>query len=147
MAKLARCAVQQLRISTPGELAITFLDPQPMRGLNRRFLRHDRATDVLCFRYDGEPVVGEILIAPWQARGYERRNDVPYAQELARYVIHGLLHWFGYDDTTPVQRRTMRGMEEQLLSSCGMLNQRGRGQETGGGRKSRAPRPVPHAPC
>ena len=126
---LARCAIRRLRIRTPGELAITFIGPQRMRHLNRRFFRHDCVTDVLSFRYDGEPtclpprwrgrqVVGEILIAPSLARAYAVRHRVPYSAELARYVVHGLLHWLGQEDRTAAERRRMRLMEDRVLVQC-----------------------------
>jgi len=141
--RLARCVVRRLKIRGPGELAITLIDTRRMRAVNRRFRRHDRATDVLSFRYDGpstrpgglardvaprdtpvglhERILGEILIAPREARRYARQHGVPYAQELSRYVIHGLLHWMGHDDRTPAQQRRMRHQEDRLLKSCGAM--------------------------
>ena len=126
-ARLARRAVRRLRIRTPGRLAITFIGRHRLRVLNRRFLRHDRPTDVLSFRYDDEPIVGDILIAPAQARAYARRHGVPYAEELARYVVHGLLHWLGHRDGTPQQQKRMRRLEDQLLTTCGVLASQARG--------------------
>ncbi len=55
VARLARCAMTRLRITTVGTLAIIFLDATEIRRLNKQFLQHDRPTDVLSFRYDGEP--------------------------------------------------------------------------------------------
>jgi len=118
IASLARCALKRLRVGRRGVLAITFIAGGRMRGLNRRFLRRDRPTDVLSFRYDGEPVLGEILIAPSQARAYATRHGVPYEAELARYVIHGLLHWVGDEDGTVRQQERMRRAEDWLLAAC-----------------------------
>ena len=118
MVQLARRAVRALRIRTPGTLAIAFIGSRRIRSLNKRFLRHDRATDVLSFRYDGEPVVGEILIAPARARAYARRHRLPYEEELSRYVVHGLLHWMGHEDRTRAQQCKMRCLEDQLLRQC-----------------------------
>ncbi|MBI4003886.1 MAG: rRNA maturation RNase YbeY [Candidatus Omnitrophica bacterium] len=119
MARLAGRAVRRLRIRTRGTLAITFIDTRRMRALNRRFLRHDRATDVLSFRYHREPVVGDILISPSAARAYARAHGLKYADELSRYVVHGLLHWTGQNDQTPAQRRKMRRREDRILKVCG----------------------------
>ncbi len=129
--RVARCAIKRLRIRTPGKLTITCLGPRRMRTLNKRFLRHDWATDVLSFRYDGEVtdlprhawrrrVIGDIMVAPAQARAYARAHGIPYEEELLRYVIHGLLHWLGHEDHTARQQRTMRAMEDQLLLRCGV---------------------------
>ena len=88
-----------------------------MRRLNRRHLRHDYATDVLSFDLrDGRgPLLGEVVIAPGVARTQARRFGEPYRRELARYVIHGILHWAGYDDHAPAQRRRMATRQEALL--------------------------------
>ena len=104
---------------------MTFITAQRMKELNKRFTGHDRPTDVLSFRYDGEPVVGEILIAPSAARTYAVRHRLSYEEELSRYVVHGLLHWRGHDDATEAQQRAMRRQEDRLLSRCGaQFNQR-----------------------
>ena len=121
MARLAHRVIRQLRLCLSGALVVTFISSRRMRTLNRRFCHHDWVTDVLSFRYDGEPIVGEILIAPRQAQRYARAHRLPYAQELSRYVVHGLLHWLGHEDRTAQERRTMRSLEDRLLSRCGML--------------------------
>ncbi len=129
MRRLAGCAARRLNIRGPGTLAITFLDAGRMRTLNRRFLGSDRATDVLSFRYDGEPaclpksmrrrqVAGEIFIAPGEARRYARAHGLTYREELGRYVVHGLLHWLGHDDRTAAEQRAMRRREDRLLATC-----------------------------
>ena len=119
MARVARGAVRRLRIRRRGTLAITFIDDRRMRALNKRFLGHDRPTDVLSFRYDGEPIAGEILIAPGEARTYAKRHGISYEHELSRYVVHGLLHWLGHEDRTAAEQRKMRRVEDQLLGLAG----------------------------
>jgi probable rRNA maturation factor len=41
-------------------------------------------------------------------------------QELAYYVIHGVLHLTGYDDREPVDRRAMRARERAVMKACGL---------------------------
>ena len=118
MTRVARRAVRRMRIRTRGTLAITFINDRRMRTLNKRFLRHDRATDVLSFRYDGEPVVGEVLIAPRAARRYAKDHGIAYQHELSRYVVHGLLHWLGHEDRTRAQQQAMRAREDRVLARC-----------------------------
>ena len=62
-----------------------------------------------------QPIVGEILVSPRAASAYARRHDIPYQEELSRYVVHGLLHWMGHEDKTAAQQRAMRAMEDRLL--------------------------------
>ena len=86
-----------------------------MRRLNARFTGHRGLPDGLSSRFDDEPVVGEIIIAPAAARRYAKTHDVSYRDELARYVVHGLLHWVGHEDGTLAQQRKMRKLEDDLL--------------------------------
>lgn len=121
MRKLARSAARRLNMRGPGLFSITFIDSATMRKLNRRFKKHDRLTDVLSFRYDGEPVVGDVLISPRQARAYAQSHGIAYTKELSRYVVHGLLHWQGHDDRTRAEQRAMRTREDRVLRHCGIL--------------------------
>ncbi len=118
LAAFATRAARRLKIGGSGRVLITFIDSRTMRTLNRRLLRHDRLTDVLSFRYDHEPTVGEILIAPVAARRYAAAHKVSYEDELARYVAHGLLHWLGHEDRTATQRQKMRHLEDDVLTTC-----------------------------
>ena len=120
MRQLAARTLRYLKIRTRGTVAVTFLGARAMRRVNQRFGHHDTVTDVLSFRYDGEPIVGEIFVAPRIARRYAKAHGLSYREELARYVIHGLLHWAGHDDRTLKERQTMRTMEDCLLniSNC-----------------------------
>ena len=122
-------AAERLRIRHEGVLAISFIDDRTMGTLHGRFLGDSDPTDVLTFRY-AEPllvrgrvpkrarVLGEVLVSPAAARRYARRHGVPYREELARYVIHGLLHWLGHEDRTLRQQRQMRTMEDAALRTC-----------------------------
>ncbi len=65
-------------------------------------------------------VAGEILIAPAFAKRYARQHGLEYREELARYVVHGLLHWVGREDQTAAQQRRMRQLEDRLLNHCGV---------------------------
>ena len=114
--RLARAAVRRLRIRARGTFSIVFVEAAQMRRLNARFTGHRGLTDVLSFRFDGEPVIGEVIVAPAAARRYARTHDVSYRDELARYVVHGLLHWVGHEDGTPAQQRKMRKLEDELLT-------------------------------
>ena len=58
---------------------------------------------------------GEIFISMDQALGQARSYRTTWQEELARYVIHALLHLHGYDDLTPQARRTMKRRENRLL--------------------------------
>lgn len=120
LSRLARGALRRLGVRARGTFSVVFVDAVQMRRLNARFTGHRGLTDVLSFRYPEELVVGEIIIAPAAARRYAKAHGVPYREELARYVVHGLLHWVGHDDQTVTQQLKMRKLEDTLLRKCGI---------------------------
>ncbi len=105
------------------EISLAFVDNPTIHALNKRYLDHDEPTDVLSFplsepnakRLAGELVIG-VEVAQAQAR--ERGHEVQ--QELALYVIHGLLHLCGYDDKSEEAAREMRGRERHYLAALGL---------------------------
>jgi probable rRNA maturation factor len=104
-------------------LAVSFLGPRAIHRVNRDFLGHDDVTDVISFDYRGGvsprspgDVAVELLICPdlALARSCELRN-VDYPGELTLYLVHGLLHAAGHDDTDPAARRRMRAAERRVM--------------------------------
>jgi len=62
-----------------------------------------------------EGLQGEIFICLSEAVAQARRFRTSWAEELTRYLIHGLLHLFGYDDLKPALRREMKREEDRLV--------------------------------
>ena len=46
-----------------------------------------------------------------------RRYGEPYEREVGRYVVHGLLHLAGHDDSSVAEREAMRRLEDRYLLS------------------------------
>ena len=122
MRRVARGTLRAVRAPS-GCFSVAFVDGPAMRRLNRRHLGHDCVTDVLSFdlrrrgtRRGPVELLGEVIIAPSVARRQARRFGQTYAHELARYVVHGVLHWAGYDDHAPAARRRMVARQERLLA-------------------------------
>lgn len=119
------------------DLAIHLVGSREMTRLNETFLRHQGATDVITFDYRAETAVptnsshpgaftvpdeeavpalhGEMFVCLDEAVSQARRFGTSWPSELARYVIHGVLHLLGYDDRQTVQRRRMKREENRLL--------------------------------
>ena len=93
-------------------LSIAFVDNPEMRRLNRRFLGHDYATDVLAFPADGD-LVGEVVISTGVAAREARGRGIPVREELLRYLAHGILHLLGYDDHAARDRKRMWDRQER----------------------------------
>jgi len=97
-------------------LEIVFTCNRSIRKMNREFLKHDYATDVIAFPLgkDGG-VEGEIYINLDAAKKQAREYDVTYTQESRRLLIHGALHLLGYDDTTLRRKKKMSEREDMYL--------------------------------
>jgi len=113
--------------STSG-VNVCFVDDSEIRKLNRDYLGHDYATDVVTFPMrrvgesaEGDPLVddllGEVVVSVDTARRYAESRGVDLPRELALYAIHGVLHLLGYDDGEPVERRKMRRVERRYLDT------------------------------
>lgn len=98
-------------------LDINFVTEETITDINKRYLNHNYATDIISFNYSFESnnLDGEILICNAVAQSNAARFKTTYEQELRRLIIHGILHLIGYDDSTEAQRKLMRGKENKIL--------------------------------
>ena len=119
-ALLRRIAAELLAgIDGPRELAVHLVEAPEMTRLNETFLRHKGSTDVITFDYredapDGG-LSGEIFICIDEAVAQARRFRVTWQAEVARYLVHGILHLQGYDDRKLAPRRAMKREENQRV--------------------------------
>jgi probable rRNA maturation factor len=104
-----------------GHVVISFVGPARIARVHRRLLGRPGATDIVTLEHarsaPGAPVVGEIYIAPAVARANAETLGVPTREELARLVVHGVLHTLGWDHPED-DRRTRSPMwhrQEALL--------------------------------
>jgi len=101
------------------DLAVIVIGDPEMTRLNREHLRHGGTTDVITFDYNdpAQPkrICGEIFVSIGQAAAQARQFRTNWPSELARYVVHGVLHLSGYDDTSPARRRRMKTAEDRLV--------------------------------
>ena len=80
------------------ELSLTLLGDEEITELNRKYLGHDRPTDVISFTLgDAGDLVGDVYLGVRQARRQAEEHGVPVTEELLRLAIHGTLHVLGYD--------------------------------------------------
>ena len=121
VAALARGVLRAERVHD-ARLSIAFVSSRVMAGMNRRHLGHSGPTDVISFalpsRASGEPLAGDVYIAPDVARANAIEHDVSLREELARLVVHGTLHVLGHDHPDSEKRTTspMWKRQEQLVS-------------------------------
>ena len=110
-AKVRRLAGQ---ILGKRSLSVAFVTNAAIRKINRKFLNHDFATDVISFPL-GTDLVGELVISAEYAVAEAAKRKIPVEEELLRYVAHGILHLLGYDDHRPADKKKMWARQEREL--------------------------------
>lgn len=106
------------------ELAVQFVSASKMASINEQYLAHTGSTDVITFDY-GEGysetasgprnLAGEIFVSIPDALKQARAFKTTWQQEVARYIVHGILHLRGYDDLAPAPRKIMKREEDRLV--------------------------------
>lgn len=103
-ARVRRILASTARAAGAGSrgVSVFFCGDRRMAGLNRRWRRKNRPTDVLSFPVAelGARFLGDIVISvPYATRQARQRGDSP-AREMDRLLVHGYLHLLGYDHET-----------------------------------------------
>ncbi|MBE2256513.1 MAG: rRNA maturation RNase YbeY [Ignavibacteria bacterium] len=98
------------------ELNFLFCTDELITEYNKKYLRHDFATDIITFEYnDEEGLVSDVIISTETVKKNSKVFKTEYLNELTRVIIHGLLHLCGYKDKTAEQKKTMRLKENFFL--------------------------------
>jgi rRNA maturation RNase YbeY len=110
------------------DLSIVLTDHDTVHRLNREYLSHDYPTDVLSFslrtpKEDADeaspiPVDGEVYVDLDTAAERCAEFNATFEDEALRYVLHGVLHLVGYDDSTAAGREQMRAREDRYLRAA-----------------------------
>lgn len=110
---------------TRASISIAMVDQAAIHAINRSHLGHDWPTDVISFPLsepDDPALAGELVVSAEMAASTAAEIGVDPRDELALYVVHGLLHLCGYDDLTDADATAMRRREGELLAGCGRPN-------------------------
>ncbi len=103
------------------EIDVVFVDNKKIQEINKTFLNHNYATDVLSFPYqdDGATLAGEVIVSVEMAAQVARERGCAVEDEIALYLVHGLLHLLGYGDKQKKAAAMMRQREGELLVELG----------------------------
>jgi probable rRNA maturation factor len=135
--KIAAALLTELEIKK-AEIGICLVAAPEMTRLNETFLKHKGSTDVITFDYrdnvgqasslshskipkvkdrqDACPTLrGEIFICVDEAVLQARKFGTSWQSEVIRYLVHGVLHLLGFDDSSAGARRKMKREENRRL--------------------------------
>lgn len=100
----------------PGDLYFIFTDDEYLLSVNKEFLGHNYYTDVITFGgNDGKKINGEIYLSIDTIKVNASRYRVKLEEEIARVMIHGILHLCGYEDKGKEERKIMKKLEDKYL--------------------------------
>ena len=120
---LASFVLAREHVGAPIGVNLCLAGDRELRRLNREFLGRTGATDVIsfpaqaprCAGPDDALSAGDIAVSADRAVAFARRNGITADEELARYIIHGILHCLGYEDNSASGRAAMTARQEELL--------------------------------
>jgi len=135
--KITRALLTELEIEK-AEIGICLAAAPEMTRLNETFLKHKGFTDVIAFDYANEVAQasrlprpsnrrqsnsrdgcatfhGEIFICVDEAVLQARKFGTSWQSEVVRYLVHGVLHLLGFDDSSAGARRKMKREENRRL--------------------------------
>lgn len=109
------------------ELSLVFCDNTFIQNLNRQWRQKDRPTDVLSFpaaepaeveRHRKDPeqnplVLGDVVISLDVV--HERVGEEGEIHEIARLLVHGIVHLIGHDHENDADAERMETVEREIL--------------------------------
>ena len=134
------CSRFELAKATMG---IAIVNDAEIKRLNKQFLNRNTTTDCLSFDLTDEgrrpgklgsskrqgknlsrrllsaEKIFELVVNGEKAVKEANKRGHSYQAELALYIMHGLLHNLGFDDTTEVKAKKMHETEDEILQELG----------------------------
>ena len=99
-----------------GDLTYIFCSDEYLKEINSKYLNHDFYTDIVTFDYREENFIsGDMFIS------VERviENSVVFQcnidDEFLRVIVHGVLHLLGLNDSSEIEKATMREKENECI--------------------------------
>lgn len=107
---LNRVVVSEGRVL--GELTYAFFNDKELKEMNIKFLNHDYYTDVISFNDSfNKTLAGNIAISVDRVMENSKIFKVSFDEELRRVMVHGLLHFAGFNDKTKLDKLKMKEAE------------------------------------
>ena len=97
-------------------ISFIFCSDEYLQKLNIKYLKHKDLTDVITFEYnERDLILGDIFISSERVKENSKKYKVSFKEELARVMIHGILHLMGYKDKKENETLIMRKLENEFI--------------------------------
>jgi probable rRNA maturation factor len=104
-------------------VSIAIVDSAHIRRVNKQFLKRNTSTDCLSFDLseDRQGCSKSFELVVNAERSVKEANLRGHSSEaeLALYIVHGLLHNLGFDDSARPEAKKMHQMEDEILQEFG----------------------------
>ncbi len=98
------------------EINFIFCNDNYLQKINEKYLQHKSLTDVITFDHSqGKNLIGDIYISVERVKENTSKFNTTLKSEVARVMIHGVLHMIGYNDKSKIEKKSMREMENKFL--------------------------------
>ena len=105
--------------ATLEQINVLLVSDARIAALHKRFMNIAGPTDVITFQH------GDIVVSAETAKANAGRFRTTTDAEIRLYIVHGILHLIGFDDTTPAAAREMAKRQERVVAAAtGMLEGR-----------------------
>lgn len=100
-----------------GNINYIFCDDDYLLKINKEYLNHDTYTDIISFDYsEKDKLSGDIYISVDRLKENANNFETTFKEELNRVLIHGILHFAGFNDKTKAEKAEMRKQENYYIS-------------------------------
>ncbi|MEN8125888.1 MAG: rRNA maturation RNase YbeY [Bacteroidota bacterium] len=100
-----------------GEINYIFCDDEYLLEKNIKYLKHNTLTDIISFDYTVKNIIsGDIFISIERVEENAKEFGIKFNDELHRVIVHGILHYCGYNDKKIPEKQEMRSKEDYYLS-------------------------------
>ncbi len=102
-------------------IEIEVLGNSDIKKMNKKFFNKNRSTDCISFDLSdrNEKLFLIAVNAQMADRVARKRKNIPES-ELLLYILHGLLHNLGFDDSTKKTAALMHRTEDKFLHKIGL---------------------------
>jgi rRNA maturation RNase YbeY len=103
--------------NSPQNINYIFCSDNHLAELNKKYLHHNTYTDIITFPDLSNPkkISGDLFISIERIKENAEKYHQSFDKELARVMVHGLLHLLGYKDKTPHDKELMTMKENYYL--------------------------------
>ena len=130
--KAAEAVFSEENIGSEWEISLSFVTPEEIRSINKRFRKTDSVTDVLSFpasysfaegekNEKGEIILGDVIICVKRAEEQALNFGHSFKRELVFLYVHSLLHLLGYDHMEDDEREIMENKQRIIMERLNIL--------------------------